>query len=90
MGAYRVLSPQQQREGGQGVVQFMRWAHGGAGGGQVLPVTVEIWQRDEKKDIKKKFAEVWLCSMMPVMREAVRGWQAWSRRGYVFPAFVVL
>ena len=65
MGAYRVLSPQQQREGGQGVVQFMRWAHGGAGGGQVLPVTVEMWQRDEKKDIK-----IFFCGGLALQHDA--------------------
>ena len=85
MGAYRVLSPREQREGGQGVVQFMRWAR------TEEPVAVKFFLSQATFDKEMQlYAETSLRSMMPVMREAMRAGQVRIRSGYVFPAFVVL
>ena len=85
MDAYRVLSPREQREGGQGVVQFMRWAR------TEEPVAVKFFLSQVAFDEEMQlYAEASLRSMMPVMREAMRAGQVRNRSGYVFPAFVVL
>ena len=85
MGAYRVLSPQEQRVGGQGVVQFMRWAR------TEEPVAVKFFLSQATFDEEMQlYAEESLCSMMPVMREAMRAGQVRRSSGYVFPAFAVL
>ena len=85
MGAYRVLSPQEQRVGGQGVVQFMRWAR------TEEPVAVKFFLSQATFDEEMQlYAEESLRSMMPVMREAMRAGQVRRSSGYVFPAFAVL
>ena len=85
MDAYRVLSPREQREGGQGVVQFMRWAR------TEEPVAVKFFLSQATFDKEMQlYVEDSLRSMMPVMREAVRAGQVKNRSGYMFPAFVVL
>ena len=85
MDAYRVLSPREQREGGQGVVQFMRWAR------TEEPVAVKFFLSQATSDEEMQlYAEDSLRSMMPVMREAMRAWEVRNRSGYVFPAFTVL
>ena len=85
MDAYRVLSPREQREGGQGVVQFMRWARTDE------PVAVKFFLQQTTFDEEMQlYAEVSLRSMMPVMREAMRAGKVKNRSGYMFPAFAVL
>lgn len=85
MGAYRVLSPVEQREGGQGLVQFMRWAH------TEEPVAVKFFLSQATFDEEMQlYAEERLRSMMPVMRDAMRAGEVKSFSGYAFPAFVVL
>jgi len=85
MDAYRVLSPREQREGGQGVVHFMRWAR------TEEPVAVKFFLSQVAFDEEMQlYAEERLRSMMPVMRDAMRAGEVKSFSGYAFPAFVVL
>ena len=85
MGMYQVLSGFERREGGQGVVQYMRRVRTDE------PVAVKFFLSSAAFTAEMQLHDVpCLRSMMPALKAVGDGGQVRSKREFDFPAFMVM